>query len=234
MQNNQLAIYTRFNLPLNFKRLQKPVNLDEHWLKERVILFNKYCLPSFLNQTSSQFKWFVCFDERTPVEIVEAVCREKMIIPIFAQGQREALEKSLDYFDYNSAVTTVRVDSDDSISKKFIELLHQYRSTNCNQVEDSAEAVVLSFPNGCEYDCEDKVYYNRYYQQNPFIALCEKYVEGRGLSGIFSDAHFRMHRRYVTLQIPTQDPMWRINVHGGNVANEIKGDLSKNDYSLLF
>ena len=61
-------ILTRFNVDLynkNNTKWQKDkngTNIDpEIWLENRFKLFETYCLPSIINQTSKNFKWIVLF-----------------------------------------------------------------------------------------------------------------------------------------------------------------------------
>lgn len=62
-------IITRFNLPI----FQPKVNgieyssCSEEYLQYRFDLFEKYCMPSIINQTCQNFKWLVLFDARTPM-----------------------------------------------------------------------------------------------------------------------------------------------------------------------
>lgn len=61
-------ILTRFNLPIFFRlRNGMDVNAcDEKYLEDRFGLFERYCMPSVMNQTCQNFKWLIFFDSRTP------------------------------------------------------------------------------------------------------------------------------------------------------------------------
>ena len=68
-------IITRFNV-----RVGKPQN-DKNgnhtntdvWLKNRIDLFEKYCLPSIVGQTSKNFIWLVLFDKKSIQEYMHKI-----------------------------------------------------------------------------------------------------------------------------------------------------------------
>lgn len=61
-------IITRFNLPIFQPKLGGKVytSCSEEYLHYRFDLFEKYCMPSIINQTCQNFKWLVLFDSHTP------------------------------------------------------------------------------------------------------------------------------------------------------------------------
>ena len=64
-------IITRFNIKnqgWEYDKNCKEVNNDE-WLRHRIEIFEKYCLPSILNQTEKNFLWLVYFDVCPPVNL---------------------------------------------------------------------------------------------------------------------------------------------------------------------
>jgi len=230
----QVAIYTRFNLPLKFGGvINRPgIHLKKKWLDSRVELFNKYCLPSVKNQTDQNFTWFICFAENTPPEYVNEICTAKQAVPIFANSQGQSVERSREHIIDDSILATIRLDSDDSISLNYIDYLSESIKSFDQAIDH--ENYVLAFTDGCEYDLQNNKYYSRLYLHSPFIALCEKTKPSKHIKSVFADAHYLMHRSYKTLLIPTEEPMWRINIHDDNVANKIKGELSNENFDHLF
>lgn len=61
-------IVTRFNLPIFQPKVNGIVysSCSEEYLNYRFDLFEKYCMPSIINQTCQNFKWLVLFDAHTP------------------------------------------------------------------------------------------------------------------------------------------------------------------------
>jgi hypothetical protein len=234
IENYQIAIYTRFNVPIQFAGVENRPNihLDNDWLTQRVKLFQDLCLPSVEGQTEKNFTWFICFAEETPCKYVDQVCLIDQIIPIFAGSQTQAIERSKPYLLEQGLAVTTRLDSDDSLAFNYLEALLQCAESIGETV--AGEDYVLSFANGCSYDVEHKKYYDHYYPHSPFIAFCESVGANKQLKGIFHEAHFCMHETYKTLLIPTKKPMWRINIHDDNVANTIKGKQVNESFDPLF
>lgn len=232
---HQIAIYTRFNLPLNFGGgiINRPgIHMDNEWLDRRVELFNKHCLPSISNQSDQNFTWFICFADNTPHEYVEKVCIAKQAIPIFAGSQGQSIERSRKHIVDDTILASIRLDSDDALAVDYIKTLSENVKSLASTINN--ENYVLAFTDGCEYDLNKKRYYKRLYPHSPFIALCERTIPKKHISGIFKDAHFIMYRRYKTLLIPTESPMWRISIHDDNVANHVKGELTKENFDSIF
>ena len=65
------VLLTRFNLPS--KGHESLVRAQENWLKNRVMLFERYCLPSVLAQTCRSFSWIIYFDPESPVWLLDWV-----------------------------------------------------------------------------------------------------------------------------------------------------------------
>ncbi len=75
-------IITRFNIRVGKLGTDKNGNLTrtDVWLKNRIDLFEKYCLPSVVGQTNKNFTWMVLFDKISiqnymyKIEAYRAVC----------------------------------------------------------------------------------------------------------------------------------------------------------------
>lgn len=61
-------IITRFNLPIFQPKVEGKIltSCSEDYLQYRFDLFERYCMPSIINQTCQNFKWLVLFDNKTP------------------------------------------------------------------------------------------------------------------------------------------------------------------------
>ena len=68
----QQYIITRFNVPIVTmltKQLDAiDVTTDEKYLDKRFSLFEKYTVPSMLNQTNKDFMWIILFSDKTPAK----------------------------------------------------------------------------------------------------------------------------------------------------------------------
>ena len=100
---------TRFNLPIFQAKVggASSKSCDKSYLQYRFELFEKYCMPSIINQTSQNFKWIVLFDANTPQEFKDRVwnlhANYQNLIPCF-----------LNLEDYSS------------ISQEYQDLCHEY------------------------------------------------------------------------------------------------------------
>lgn len=146
-------ILTRFNLRLweNDKK-NAPVRTVE-WLKERFILFEAYCLPSILTQTSQNFKWICLFDIDTPVEYRSNF---RMQIKQHANPDDEHL-------------ITTYLDNDDCLRKDFVERIQKLS-------EHSPFNTVFSFKYGLQYFTTYNLAIKIPYPNNHFLSYYEKYT----------------------------------------------------------
>ena len=97
-------IITRFNLPI----FQPKVNgieyssCSEEYLQYRFDLFEKYCMPSIINQTCQNFKWLVLFDAHTPESFKRRISswhkRYNNLVPCFL-NMKDYKEIPQDYID---------------------------------------------------------------------------------------------------------------------------------------
>ena len=123
-------LLTRFNLKKSDWQKDKNSQavLDEKWLKNRIGLFTKFCLPSVLGQTLKDFKWLIFFQEDPEPEIRALVKKLKahdFIEPVFVNGFEEFQKNLPSYIakrmtaDSDGLLTT-RLDNDDALHKDFI------------------------------------------------------------------------------------------------------------------
>jgi len=74
-------ILTRFNLPLWKENKHGDAINRDVWLEERLNLFENYCLPSVMGQTSSDYTWVLLCDENTPAKYRERIKNYKEQCP---------------------------------------------------------------------------------------------------------------------------------------------------------
>jgi hypothetical protein len=237
-----LFIITRFNVRLKFKNSEKFDPLDTIWIQERVKLFKSFCLPSLLCQEDQNYEWFIMFDHETPSNIIDEVVTVPQIIPIFSKGFSEGLNhirerlKNRQNCDY---ICSVRLDSDDMLAPFFVKKLRHIAEASSQLVDATHDTLGISFVLGCEYDKILGQFFSRQYPGNQFIALLEKDIDSSSKllpKTCFLCEHYSVSYKVNTLLINEQCFSWCINVHGGNVANQIKGDMlneAPNEFSIL-
>ena len=137
MKNNFCHIFlTRFNVVYHDKwnnDKNKNKVLGEEWLEHRFELFERYCLPSMINQTNQNFKWLIFFDIKTSSffrkKIENIKEKNSFFIPYYVKSGEELQTNLLEYINnfikpQNSHIITTRIDNDDSFHKTFVDMIH--------------------------------------------------------------------------------------------------------------
>jgi len=150
-------IFTRYNVGLyddwrkasdrrraNVKRRHRRIGSPERWMKQRFVLFRRFCAPSIQYQLNKDFFWVLAMDSRTPAADIKAIvaaakCPVRLVMTAFraARGGHGV--------DYKAAIKTIvaetatkyshlltsRVDNDDAVREDFVQLLQDacYRNT---------------------------------------------------------------------------------------------------------
>ena len=141
---------TRFNLPSGGH--ESLVRAQEGWLQQRVELFEMYCLPSVLTQTSSNFHWIVYFDPQSPDWLRQRISewrRNSVLTPIY----RATVVRTEMHGDILSTIgkrggdlLTTNLDNDDGLASDFVERLQAahflVRLTPRNRLSRSPKKVV--------------------------------------------------------------------------------------------
>ena len=205
-------VLTRFNIR-SFYHKAEPTDA---WLLERLQLFEKYCVPSFKNQTTRRFTWLVFLDSHSPEWFREKVAALSidLFCPVYVEGpfSQELLSKTIGDLCTTPSVITTRVDNDDAVADDFIETIQK-----CFVGQNR---LFVNLVNGAQY--ANQKLYLRPYTKNPFSSLIE--TPGEELPAtVFVEHHYRIDAYAPVLNIRTRHPMWLQVVHGGNVLNEIVG-----------
>lgn len=205
-------LLTRFNVAVPFARDER--RLDPAWLTERFALFESFCLPSVLGQTTKEFRWFVLFDAETPPEArgrAERLARGGAFIPLFAHGSwKEDLGGLLRERGAagDGLLLTTRLDSDDALARGFME----------GMLRSSGESpAVLSYPRG--YVLDGGRLYSQDFPENPFLSMLEG---SAACKTVLSESHEKI-ASVAPLRLLDGGPMWLQVVHSGNVSNRTRG-----------
>lgn len=236
------VLYTRFNLALKFKittftgrtNLAAGGNYD-FWLKNRIHLFEKYCLPSVLNQTKRPDLWLIGFSDigKQVIEpLLETIGRHPWIVPIWQRHDGGRYEHDGKMFrrecgnriDARSThVITSRIDSDDGISRLFFEDLERYAAAvlaRNNVLED----FWVSFPVGMQYAAGACRLYNS--PNNHFLSRVQT-VQSFRVPKRHKGGHVNVYDHGNVYLALTDEPMWVEHVHGGNVTNHLRHQLPR-------
>jgi len=221
MNEFQHFVITRFNLrDQNWDNLTKSKNLilTESWLTDRFELFENYCFPSVMNQSNTNFEWWVFFDFETPKPFLDRInlLKKKFdkFIPIFIDGMDSFLptiQKRLSSCD-SSFIITSRLDNDDCIRKDFVEKVQSKFNFQ--------EFMAFDFVDGFTIQIQTKVNIGyRCHVYNPFITLIEKNDEAKS---VWSRAHSDWKREGRIKRV-RNERIWMSLIHQDNKVNEYFG-----------
>lgn len=178
-------IYSTGNGP---ERMYSP-KMDLDWLTARLNLFLKYCAPSILQQTTSNFTWLIYLHPQTPELILNQLKfleKNKIEIQLIFLPSYELMLEDLIHKIRNAStpfVITSRIDNDDLISKFFIENVQNAFLPEHNRI--------INFNSGYEYSIVDKVLkrWNTRFK-NQFISIIEN-VKMPDIQSIYGFPHWR-------------------------------------------
>ncbi len=231
--NIQTLLLTRFNIKFNRRFTY---NNDPAWLSVRFDLFEKYCLPSVINQTSENFKFILFFDKGTPdefktraegyklkysnveicysegVDVSDGSMSNDNLPDVKDKNYVRLVQPFLDESDY---ILTIRLDNDDAIESTYVENLQN----KANEILKGATnlPIVLGSRMGLQLLLDKGTMYKMLYPNNHFIGLLTERVN---FMTILDDTHLVMTQKFEYTPICSNDPMWMEIVNGTNADNE--------------
>ncbi len=220
-------IITRFNLK-NYDAnwsLDKNKNdtLSNNWLEHRLDLFQRYCIPSLLNQTNGDFKWVLYFDTSTDIKyrkIIEDLPKSYPMILIryvngydgFSKKYPEDIVKWKD--TKKEYLITSRIDNDDVLHKGMVDRIQQsfdfqnFKAVNFSKIY----CLKLNPP---------RELFLRILFSNHFVSLIEK-VKNNKINGCYSRMDHEWNVKGQVLQI-TDDVYCMELIHERNLLNRLRG-----------
>ena len=228
----QHVVITLFNLKgYEFDKSNHSVCTDE-WLQNRFQLFERFCLPSMQQQTTSKYFWLCLFDIDTLRfrERIDAY-REQVpqFTPCYLNGEESfhwreyVVQRILEYSSPDvEFVITTNLDNDDCLHCKALERIQQ-------AVQRERCAGLYVFPCGYQYFEQSHMMLQMYYPHNHFMSLCEKYAPS--IKTVKWGSHGSMRRKVDFVCDMDELPYWIEVVHARNVANDIRV-TSRIRYSL--
>lgn len=219
------VILTRFNLPS--AGVESIVRAQDGWLRMRVALFEKYCVPSVLAQTNTNFRWLIYFDPESPdwlLSLIEDHRKSGTFVPVFRQSVTPA-ELIQDIRDITgargAALITSNLDNDDAVAIDFVARLQDDVPTAPRAAVYLSHGLIKS-PGGL---------YFRIDRHNAFCTVRETWDEPKTC---WLDWHDRLPR-HMPVRLIGGEPAWLQVVHGTNVSNRVRGVLtSPASYRTLF
>jgi hypothetical protein len=125
---------------------------DESWMRYRLNIFRKYTLPSVLQQTSQDFRWFIFFDQertRTFQHDIDGIFKDN-VIQVYADDLHDIPAIVNDNLPQKTkTLISSRLDSDDMLHCKFIADVRRM----ADRVAQSQEGCgVVDFPKTLMFD----------------------------------------------------------------------------------
>ncbi len=208
-------LLTRFNLPsIGFESL---VRAREGWLRDRIELFEEFCLPSVRAQTVEDFSWIIYLDPASPSWLRERMsmhARDGTFVPIY----RESVERDELLADIAGVVGTRRahlittnLDNDDGLARDFVERV--------GRVATNGERAAIYLTHGLIK--HDSRLYLRVDRHNAFCSVREPWESA---VTCWSAWHNALGRAMPVVEEGSA-PGWLQVVHGANVSNRVRGRL---------
>jgi hypothetical protein len=216
------ALVTRFNLPS--EGAESVIRARDGWLRDRVGLFERYCVPSVRSQEDQRFEWIVYFDPESPTWLLDWIAdasKDGRFHAVFrASVPRTALVEDLRRITGagGTGIITTNLDNDDALSSSFVRRIREAADANAAQHGgDSRVAVYLE--NGLILGSSGA--HRRRDRFNAFCSVAEGWTDPQTC---WLDWHNRLplHMESIGLR---GAPGWLQVVHGSNVSNRIHGRL---------
>ncbi len=209
-------VMTRFNIASPGR--EEAIRTQPGWLDGRFDLFERFCLPSVLAQTSRAFRWIIYFDRDTPEpyrQRIGQLSRDGAFVPYFtplfpADGWRRSLIET--FAPKADLVLTTRLDNDDALARDFVARLHDAVRTRGHAVGS------YNFEWGLVR--QGAALYRIRHRCNAFFSRLER--NRPDLRPAPSIQHMRIGEMGAVFQIGGE-PAWMQVIHDTNVSNRIRG-----------
>lgn len=223
-------VMTRFNVNRHDARMSQHLATDaaySAWLTARIDAFRKYCLPSMLNQRLKPAVWIILFDKNIhPLisELLEDLLDHEWIVP-FLVGDNWGNEVALETQGVIarrfrnrklSLVSTVRLDSDDSLHQDFMAASDVAISRLRPDWDDEVKQCI-NFPYGA-LRIENGYYVCHLIRH--FFTLVEPV---RTAGTIYRYNHYKIHNVAHVTDVFTDEPMFMYHRHETNISSSEPG-----------
>lgn len=207
------VLLTRFNLPS--VGAESVVRAKDGWLRARLKLFRRFCLPSVMQQSNQNFKWIIYLDPQSPEWLVRSLDDLNIrgtFTPIYrAEVDRGELLKDLRSVSgaQHRELVTTNLDNDDGLASDFVERLQA--------AENDGTRTAIYLPHGLIRN--GSALYLRRDRSNAFCSVREDWEAARTC---WSDWHNLLGQSMNVRELAGA-PAWLQVIHGSNVSNRIRG-----------
>ena len=224
------TLITRFNLATPGR--EQAFRQSPDWLAGRFDLFERYCLPSVRDQTSSDFIWLVLFDSETPqwarerIVRAQAVCRfDAVFTPLFDNaGWARLVRDAIGPVAENRVVLTSNLDNDDAIAADYLERVRDAAIANWR-----GETFAINVTAGLVL--ARRRLYRFVHPANAFTTLVEG--DSDRLRTTMTIRHNELAHHVPIIQVGGT-PGWLQVVHDNNVSNRVRGSIVAQSQATRF
>jgi hypothetical protein len=184
------------------------------WLESRFALFEHYCLPSILQQTTSNFLWLLLVHDGFEQVHADRLAGYSERIRVVRDPFRiqDWLQPAVD------CLITTRLDSDDALHQGA--LLHVQRYARAFVL--SQQSVWLhNFLNGVQLQAGTRAAYACTKPDSAFLSLFERVHPDKVPITALGGNHSKMATEFPSYQ-DTAFRGWCMVIHGGNVRNRLR------------
>ena len=216
-------LITRFNVPLRLFRVDKAgaPTRDAAWMRERLLLFGRYCVPTVATQSFTDFTWLLFLDVLTPDPDVAAIrsmasaFARTEIIPVADEyAMVEALQSRLAQ-DPADMIITTRLDNDDGLGRHYMQVVRQSAG--------SGDMRLVNILDGLLYNTASHVLTRqRNARRNAFTSLVERNRHDGRLLTVFGFAHHSPPAGIEEVNVKSRYGWIKI-IHARNVSSRLKG-----------
>lgn len=206
-------LLTRFNLPS--KGAESFVRSRDGWLRSRMELFERYCLPSVASQTVKSFNWVIYFDPQSPEWLktkVRQLAETSVFTPIYrAEVSRQELLQDLREVSgaKHANLMTTNLDNDDGLALDFVQRLQEIPAGPLPTAVFLVHGLIRS----------DQRIYLRTDRSNAFCSVREDWSSAQTC---WATWHNLLRTSMDVIEVGG-GPAWLQVIHGANVSNRIRG-----------
>lgn len=209
------VLLTRFNLPS--PGVEQMIRAREGWLRQRVELFDRYCLPSVAGLRGPRPDWLVYLDPQSPEWLLDKM-REHEAAGLLTPMLREEVPREALVADLRrlvplpgDALVTTNLDNDDGLAPDFSERVRAAGAGHQRCAIYLVRGLIAT---------DDRLYL-RTDRSNAFCSVRESWTDP---VTAWSAYHNELGRHMPVVRL-AGEPGWLQVVHARNVSNRVRGRL---------
>lgn len=216
-------LVTRFNVPVENWNKDKSGHptLDGSWMRHRLNLFTRYCVPTIAGQTEKNFHWVIYCDVNTfsidKIRIEESISSVHGAEVRLASDHAEMLSDLKKLISSHAAeyVITSRLDNDDGLGKNYIQIMQEHFREK--------DKWLLNPLDGIYYDYYERVMtYMRKSEKNHYTSLIEKNNNTADLKTVLGFPHDDPSSG-IHIENIHGERLWLKIIHEKNVKSLLRG-----------